>query len=99
MARLRASHSATLSGAEIGAVSHAATTLGRRLVEIASGDGARAFVLGWSDGSEPAVGPEGISARRLSAIPILTFACCLRLCWPDPASDPYPGEPAHIAEV
>lgn len=99
MARLRANHSAVLSGGEIATVAQAATMLGRRLVEIPSADGARTFVLGWSDGNEPAVGPEGISARRLSPIPILTFACCLRLCWPDQASDLYPGRPAHIAEV
>jgi hypothetical protein len=99
MARLRASHSATFSGAEIAAVFEAASALGRRLVEITAADGPRAFVLGWSDGNEPAIGQEGISVRHLSAIPILTFACCLRLCWPDPASDPYPGERTRVADV
>lgn len=99
MARLRARHSAPLSGADIAAVSHAASTLGRRLVEVAAADGTRAFVLAWSDGNEPAVGLEGITARQLSAIPILTFACCLRLCWPDSAADPYPGERTRVADV
>jgi|SRR5579884_1056335 len=99
MARLRANHSAALSGAEIAAVSHAATILGRRLIEVDDAAGIRTFVLGWSDGNEPAVGPEGITARQLSAIPVLTFACCLRLCWPDPATNPYPGERTRVADV
>ena len=99
MARLRANHATALSGSEINAVSEAAGILGRRLVEISAADGTRAFVLGWTDGNEPAVGPEGISARHLSPIPVLTFACCLRLCWPDPAADPYPGERTRVADV
>lgn len=99
MARLRANHAAPLAGNEITAVAEAASTLGRRLIEISAADGMRAFVLGWTDGNEPAVGPEGISTRHLSAIPILTFACCLRLCWLDPAAAPYPGEHTRILDV
>lgn len=99
MARIRANHATPLSGNEISAVAEAASTLGRRLTEITAPDGTRAFVLGWTDGNEPAVGPEGISTRHLSSIPILTFACCLRLCWLDPAAAPYPGEHARIADV
>ena len=99
MAKLRANHATPLSGNEISAVAEAASTLGRRLLEISTVDGTRAFVLGWTDGNEPEVGPDGISTRHLSPIPILTFACCLRLCWLDPSTDPYPGTPTRIADV
>jgi hypothetical protein len=99
LARLRAGHAAVLEGGDLDLVARAALQLGRRLIEIQQPDASRAFVLAWTDGYEPAVGDDGISPRRLSPIPTLTFACCLGLCWPDLHAPPYPGEPTTIADV
>jgi hypothetical protein len=98
-ARLRAQHAASLDGDDVDQVGRAAMLLGRRLVELRQLDGTRAFVLAWADGHEPATGDEGASPRRLSAIPILTFACCLGLCWSDPQELPYPGDVTTAASV
>jgi hypothetical protein len=98
LARLRAGHAAALDGGEVDAIARAAQALGRRLVEIQTPRG-RTFVLAWTDGYEPPISEGGISVRRLSPIPTLTFACCLGLCWPDASAPPFPGEPTTVAAV
>ncbi|GGQ49667.1 hypothetical protein [Couchioplanes azureus] len=34
-----------------------------------------------------------------SAGTLRVFAACLRCCWPDPGTDPWPGRPADLAHV
>ena len=99
LARLRAQHAATLSGTDVDRVARVARQLGRRLRDVEHPDNGRAFVLAWTDGYEPAVGDDGISPRRLSPVPTLTFACCLGLCWTDPSEPPYPGNPTTAVDV
>jgi hypothetical protein len=72
---------------------------GRTLVQVRrqSGPG---LVLGWLEGSEPACGPDTGVERRLAPPTVqLTFAACLRACWPDPDRDPFPGQPASEGQI
>jgi hypothetical protein len=77
----------------------AAARAGRVVVEVRrpSGPG---LTLGWLEGSEPLCGPDSGVARRVAPPTVLlTFAACLRACWPDPDRDPYPGVAASEAQV
>jgi hypothetical protein len=68
----------------------AAGRAGRVLVEAGGAGGG--LLLGWIEGSEPSEFADGqIERRRPSPMVLLTFAACLRTCWPDPDTDPYPG--------
>lgn len=69
----------------------AAGRAGRILVDvrITTGPG---LLLGWLEGSEAPDGFErGVVRREPSQGVLLTFAACLRACWPDPDMEPYPG--------
>lgn len=93
LAALRATRGHTLAPAQLDAVRSVAPQLGRRVVEV--GDG---VALGWSNGDEPQ--PDGAyPVCTLSRVPLVTFACCLALCWPDRHSLPYPGRPTTRQEV
>jgi hypothetical protein len=80
----------------------AATRAGRVLVE-ADGTG-NGLLLGWLEGSEPTELADGqVERRRPAPMVLLTFAACLRACWPEPDADPYPGvatsEPLLLATL
>ena len=77
----------------------AAARLGRRLVEVYDARGRPAFTVGWADGYEPTTDDELIELWRLTAVPLVTLAACLGLCWTDRDDDPYPGEPTTVDEV
>jgi hypothetical protein len=69
----------------------AAARAGRTLVEVAT-DSGPCLLLGWLDGSEPVDQDDGgIKRRHPAPTVLLTFAACLRACWPDPSEEPYPG--------
>jgi hypothetical protein len=77
----------------------AATQAGRTVVEVRR-QGGPGLTLGWLEGSEPLCGPDGGVDRRVAPPTVLlTFAACLRACWPDPERDPYPGVVATEAQV
>lgn len=72
---------------------------GRVLVE-ARMDDRPALVLGWQDGSEPVAGADtGVTRHHPSANVLLVFAACLRVCWPVPDDDPYPGQSTSHTKV
>jgi hypothetical protein len=58
-----------------------------------------AFTIGWLDGYEPATDGDVIDLWRLTAVPLVTLAACLGLCWRDRNEDPYPGEAASVNDV
>lgn len=85
LAVLRATRAQKLEPQDLSAARSVAPRLGRRVVEV--GDG---VTLGWGDGDEPQ--PDGTySVYSLSRVPLVTFACCLTLCWRDRHAHPYPG--------
>lgn len=85
LADLRATRVRDLAPDELSAIRSVAPRLGRRVVE--AGDGA---ALSWNEGDEPH--PDGnYSVYSLSRVPLVTFACCLALCWRDRHAHPYPG--------
>jgi hypothetical protein len=72
---------------------------GRALVPV-TGLGQDAVALGWPQGVNTSPDDDDPWIR---AVPrkraILVFAAALGCCWPDPATDPYPGQPAREADV
>jgi hypothetical protein len=65
---------------------------GRTLVEVRIAGGGPGLALGWQEGFEPTVDPDRhVVHRHLSTVAVLTFAACLRACWPGHDADPYPG--------
>lgn len=94
LARLRASRAMPRpeDGRQLRALTTAATAAGRTLVEVRTADGKSGLALGWREGFEPTVDPERqVVHRHLSTLAVLTFAACLRACWPNRDADPYPG--------
>lgn len=94
LARLRASRSMPRpdDGRQLRALTAAASRAGRTLVEVRTVDGTSGLALGWQAGFEPTVDPDRqVVHRHLSPLAMLTFAACLRACWPNPDADPYPG--------
>ena len=92
LAAMRATRVRRLAGAERAGVSAVLEQTGRRLVEVRDGPAA-AVVVGWEEGYEPTPQDGVLTVRRMSAMPLLTFATCLGLCWRDHGESPYPGEP------
>lgn len=85
LATLRATRALSLAPHELGAIQSVVPELGRRIVEVD-----QRVLLGWNDGDEPQ--PDGTySVYALSRVPLVTFACCLALCWQDRHVHPYPG--------
>jgi hypothetical protein len=77
----------------------AAARAGRTLVEVAT-DRGPSLLLGWLDGSEPVDQDDGgVQRRHPSPTVLLTFAACLRACWPDPSEEPYPGRAVTERQV
>jgi hypothetical protein len=77
----------------------AAARAGRTLVEVATGGGP-CLLLGWLDGSEPVDQDDsGVQRRQPSPTVLLTFAACLRACWPNPSEEPYPGRTVTERQV
>ena len=77
----------------------AAGRAGRILVDVhvSTGPG---LLLGWLEGSEATDGFErGVVRREPSQGVLLTFAACLRACWPDPDMEPYPGRAVPDGQV
>ena len=99
LARLRAGRVVALEPDEYTHACRQAEALGRRLVEIERQGRARLCLLAWAEGTAPSAPDERYELRQLTAIPLLTFACCLRLCWPDPSECPYPGRETSEAAV
>lgn len=99
LARLRAERVLTLVGDERARVEQHAARVGRRLVQIPGADRGRRFVLDWQPGQGPASGDARYVTRTLTTIPLLTFACCLRLCWRDGDEHPFPGATTTESEV
>jgi hypothetical protein len=91
LARLRAGRVVELTPEEHALAYRNAEALGRRLVELGRSGRARSCLLAWSTGAGPAAADERYAMRTLTPIPLLTFACCLRLCWPDPTVAVHPG--------
>jgi hypothetical protein len=79
-------------------VAAAAARAGRSLVEVATERGP-CLLLGWLDGSEPVDQDDGVQRRQPSPTVLLTFAACLRACWPDPGEEPYPGRTVTERQV
>lgn len=73
----------------------------RRLVDVATPDGIQTLMTGWAPDVEPASGALGESDvhRTASAVRLVTLACCIRHCWPDPSQPLYPGQPAEQGHV
>lgn len=99
LAAVRAAGPQRLSEAERSAAASAAERLGRRLVEVLDERERPAFTVGWQDGYEPAVDGETIILWRLPAVPLVTLAACLGLCWQDRDDDPYPSAPTTADAV
>jgi hypothetical protein len=77
----------------------AARRAGRTLADVRTTAGP-ALLLGWPEGSEPSDGSErGVMRREPSQVALLTFAACLRACWPDPDMEPYPGRTVSDEQV
>lgn len=91
LARLRAGRIISLDPDEYAQAYREAERLGRRLVEVDREGRARLCMLSWAEGSAPSVADERYVLRQPTTIPLLTFACCLRLCWPDSSDRPFPG--------
>ena len=91
LARLRAGGMVALAPDEHAAASRQARRLGRRLVDIDTSGRERRCLLAWPEGAMPSSADERYQLRTLTPIPLLAFACCRRLCWPDPAEPIYPG--------
>src|SRR5206468_2754815 len=68
-----------------------AARLGRRVVELRRSSRERLCLLSWADEFAPAAGDDRLQLRGLTPVPLLTFACCLSLCWHDAEQPPYPG--------
>lgn len=98
LARLRASRTMRRpdDGRQLRALTAATARAGRTLVDVRTADGRPGLALGWHEGFEPAVDPDRqVVHRHLSTLAVLTFAACLRACWPSRDADPYPGVPAR----
>lgn len=97
LARLRGC--GTLPGAAPAPVRAAAARAGRALAD-AGRPGEPAHALGWVSGFEPVAGDDaGVQRQRPPTWLLLTFAACLRACWPDPDDHPFPGEDATEEQV
>src|SRR4051794_21930950 len=91
LARLRASRTVQRpdDGGHLRALTAAAGRSGRTLVDVRAADGRPGLALGWQEGLEPMVDPDRhVVHRHLSTLAVLTFAACLRACWPSPYGDP-----------
>lgn len=102
LARLRASRTLPrpTDGREMRALTGVAVRAGRTLIEVNGSDGSPRLTLGWIEGFEPAADPDShVVYRHLPPLAVLTFAACLRACWPDRDADPYPGVAATEEEV
>lgn len=77
----------------------AAARAGRRIID-AGRPGNPLLTLGWLEGSEPVAGPDtGVERNAATPVLLLTFAACLRCCWTDPHSHPWPGGQASEEQV
>lgn len=99
LAGIRAGGPQQLDPSERAAAERAAALAGRRLVEVSDARGHRAFTVGYRDGHEPSPKSDGIDAPQLTALPLVTLAVCLGLCWPDRDERVYPGAPSTVDEV
>lgn len=87
VARLRAGGPGRVAPHLAQSVASRAADCGRRLAALPDGR----LALAWVDGSAPEPG-DGLIVHRLTAVPLVTLAACLRLCWVDVQADPYPGQ-------
>lgn len=94
LARLRASRTMPQPDdvRQLRVLTMAATRAGRTLVQIRTADRKPGLALGWQEGFEPTMDPDHqVVHRHLSTLATLTFAACLRACWPNRDADLYPG--------
>lgn len=102
LARLRASRTMPRpdNGRQLRAFAAATARAGRTLVAVRTGEGQPGLTLAWQEGFEPAVDADRqVVHRHLSTLAVLTFAACLRACWPNRDADPYPGVAASEHSV
>lgn len=87
--------------AELNRLRRAVDDVERRLVEAVTPDDIQELMAGWAPDVEPASGALGDSDahRTASAVRLVTLACCIRHCWPDPSQPLYPGQPAAQEDV
>ncbi|MDX3231840.1 hypothetical protein [Streptomyces sp. ME19-01-6] len=87
--------------AELTQLRCAADDVERRLVDVVTPDGTQELMTGWAPDVEPASGALGDNDvhRTASTVRLLTLACCIRHCWPDPSQPLYPGQPAAQQDV
>lgn len=78
-----------------------ARPLGRRVMEVQSGDGGRGLTVCWPEESDPAGGAAAELELHRTGSPsiLLTMAACVRGCWPDPTFPLYPGIPADVEAI
>ncbi|MEV6400203.1 hypothetical protein AB0M39_36375 [Streptomyces sp. NPDC051907] len=102
LARARAQRTVPVPAdrAELTGLRRAVDDVERRLVDVAA-DGIQELMTGWAPDVEPASGALGDSDvhRTASAVRLVTLACCIRHCWPDPSQPLYPGQPAAQEDV
>ncbi|MFB6931296.1 hypothetical protein [Streptomyces chartreusis] len=87
--------------AELTRLRRAVDDVERRLVDVVTPHGAQELMTGWAADVEPASGALGDSEahRTASAVRLVTLACTIRYCWPDPSQPLYPGQPAAQDDV
>ncbi len=97
LARLRAGGPRAVVDAAT--VLEAAELAARRVVPVGT-DGSRTVVtLAWADDADLSPETWPIARRELSPTVLLTLATCLGCCWPDAATEPYPGHPTSATTV
>lgn len=103
LARARALRTVSVPAdrAELTGLRRAVDDVERRLVDVVAPDGIQELMTGWAADVEPASGALGDSDvhRTASAVRLVTLACCIRHCWPDPSQPLYPGQPAAQEDV
>lgn len=84
--------------AERAALEAAARRAGRVLVD-ASRPSQPRVALSWLDGSEPAVEDPNAPRHLMAETGLVTLAACLRACWPNPHTHPFPGVDARDTAI
>jgi hypothetical protein len=98
LAALRAAGTGPRPGTDLAmaALSGAAARAGRQVIDLTDGR----LLLGWSEDSEPVAGGDtGVVRSKPTPSLVLTFSACLRACWPNKDTHPYPGRATTEEQV